>query len=379
MDYTLDVLMPRGPHERRTALVQPGAWLMRMRMTRCEVMSEPIVEELYLTRREVLVLPPMATQDERIKGLDTQIGNIRERLGRIEGRLESESSQKTNWLGIALLGAVATAFLGYLGWLGVQVFDQGKKLSSIEATLVVLGLQTQVSLPQAAFDKALPDIRSAVAAARQENVAVPPAVMDELRSKLLASNSEAPSFWPTLSEFVSYRSSLSYRQPSAAPPPFPRTGTAEFRVARPPNCTDSLPKPASVKEVLSPNQLTSNPGIYENCRLVLDSATQDAALNAILRENTQFITFKNCLIEYHGGEISLILAWDKAPFTLVLVGKGPQDPTKTFQVEMSGPAIQFENCLFVLAFQNPPPPNGQRLSTTLLAENTSSISLPIAR
>jgi hypothetical protein len=100
-------------------------------------------------------------------------------------------------------------------------------------------------------------------------------------------------------------------------------------------------------------------------------------LNAILKANTPLLTFKNCLIEYHGGEINLILAWDQEPFTLTLVGKGP-DPSKIVHTRLSGPAIQFENCLFSFTFQNPPPPNGQRLSTTLLAENATSVALPVS-
>jgi hypothetical protein len=82
------------------------------------------------------------------------------------------------------------------------------------------------------------------------------------------------------------------------------------------------------------------------------------------------------LIEYHGGEISLVLARDKEPFTMTLIGRGPEDPTKIIQTTFSGPAIQFENCLFNFSFQTSPPTHGQRLSTSLLAQNASSVSPP---
>src|SRR5260370_3283661 len=229
------------------------------------------------------------------------------------------------------------------------------------------------SLPQSAFDKTLPDIRSTVAAARKDRINVQPAVIEALRSKLLASNSSAPDFWPSLSEFVSYRSALSYH-PAAAAAPQVRV----YAIARPlPDCTDSLPEQGTIKEVLSPHEATLNRGLYENCRFVLDSPKQDQTLNAILKGNTPLITFKNCLIEYHGGEISLIFAWDKEPFTLTFVGNGPED-RKIMHTTLSGPAIQFENCLFVFEFQDPPPLNGQHLVTTLLAENTTSVSLPVS-
>jgi len=122
-------------------------------------------------------------------------------------------------------------------------------------------------------------------------------------------------------------------------------------------------------------------GVYENCRFVLDSETQDEKLNTILRTNTPVIVFLHCLIEYHGGPISLILAWDKEPFMATLRPISPQDktPAKNIPLTMTGPAIDFQNCLFSFSFQNPPPPNGQRLATTLLAENADSVSLPIER
>jgi hypothetical protein len=249
------------------------------------------------------------------------------------------------------------------------------RLGTIENKLTTSELRSQVSLPQSAFEKVLPEVRSEIATARKDQLSVPPAVIEGLRSKLLASNSEAPDFWPTLSEFVSYRSSLSYHAVTPAPP----KNLFYYSFAKLlPDCTDSLPKPMTIREVLGPHEATTNRGLYENCRFVLDSAKQAQILNGILKGNTPLLTFKNCLIEYHGGEINLILAWDKEPFTVTLVGKGPEDQTKVIHTTLSGPAIQFENCLFSLTFQNPPPPNGQRFSTTLLAENTASVSLPVS-
>ena len=317
----------------------------------------------------------MATQEERIKGLETIAGDVRDRVAKLEGKLDTPPPppKTTHPVLIPLISSVCLALLLYLGWMGTQVVDQGKKLTAIETKLTVLGLQSQASLPQAAFDKALPDIRSTVAAARKDSMSVPPAVIEELRSKLLASDPAAPDFWATLSEFVSYRSSLGYHATIA---PAPLTGV--YSLAKLPDCTDSLPGPMTIKEVLNPNEATPNRGLYENCRFVLDSAKQDQILNDILKTTTPFLTFKNCLIEYHGGEITLILAWDKEPFTMTLVGRGPKDPTKIIPTTLSGPAIQFENCLFVFEFQNSPPPNGQRLATTLLAENATSLSLPIS-
>lgn len=72
---------------------------------------------------------------------------------------------------------------------------------------------------------------------------------------------------------------------------------------------------------------------------------------------------------------------DKEPFSFTVPPNSPEDksPPHVYNLNMTGPAIDFQNCLFNFSFQNTPPPNGQLLSTTLLASNTESVSLPIAR
>lgn len=244
------------------------------------------------------------------------------------------------------------------------------RFKAIEKKLTASELQSQASVPQAVFEKTLPDLRSAVTDARKKDVRVSPAVIEDLRSKLLATSSSTPEFWPTVSEFVSYRSLVASELPEQAR----KLRTEEIRT-----CTDSLPQPMRLKEVLSPQRAITTRGVYENCRFVLDSPEQDATLNAILKGNTSLITFRNCLIEYHGGDINLILAWDKEPFTMTLEGRGSEDPNRIIHPTLSGPAIEFENCVFNFSFQTAPPPKGQQFSTALLAQNAASVSLPVAR
>lgn len=112
---------------------------------------------------------------------------------------------------VATLAGMAVELYRINGHLG--------ELDSLNAKVTKVELQNQASLPQPAFDKALPEIRSAVAAARKDRISVPPAVIEGLKIKLLAANSEAPDFWPTLSEFVSYRSALSYHGAAASTSP----------------------------------------------------------------------------------------------------------------------------------------------------------------
>jgi hypothetical protein len=170
---------------------------------------------------------------------------------------------------------VIAAIVGTLAYMAVELYRINGHLGELDGLkekITKVELQTQASLPQSAFDEALPEIRSAVADARKDRISVPPAVIEGLRSKLLASNSAAPDFWPTLSEFVSYRSALSHHAAAAASA---QPTEKMYSFATLPDCTDSLPKPMTIKEVLSPHEATQNRGLYENCRFVLDSAKQD--------------------------------------------------------------------------------------------------------
>jgi hypothetical protein len=280
---------------------------------------------------------------------------------------------------IRFFWVVTGAIIAALSGIGISLYSINGKLGDLiplKGKVTGLDIQIQTSLPQAAFDKALPDIRSMIAAARKDRISVPPAVIEGLRSKLLASNSSAPDFWPTLSEFLSYRSVLSYHAVAA-----PTAPIGMYYFAKLPDCSDSLPKPMTIKEILSPNEAVPNRGLYENCQFVLDSPIQTQRINGILNNGTPLLTFKNCIVEYHGGEINLIFAWDKTPFTFTFVPPNPEDktPPKIVTTTLSGPAIEFEDCLFEFSLQGPPPRRGQQISTALLVQDASSVALPVAK
>jgi hypothetical protein len=112
----------------------------------------------------------MSSQDERIKGLETQSSGTRERIARIEGLLQTHAQPKsTNVPLITMLSILGTAVIGilvtYLGWIGQQVSTHGQRLASIETKL---GLQTQASLPKEAFEQTLPELRSTFVTARKQ-------------------------------------------------------------------------------------------------------------------------------------------------------------------------------------------------------------------
>src|SRR5882762_1058598 len=110
---------------------------------------------------------------------------------------------------IKFFWCVIAAVLGALGFLAVELYRINGHLGELDGlkeNVTKVELQTQALLPQPAFDKTLPDLRSVIATARKENIRVPPKVIEGLQSKLLAADSTAPEFWPTVAEFISYRS-----------------------------------------------------------------------------------------------------------------------------------------------------------------------------
>jgi hypothetical protein len=262
---------------------------------------------------------------------------------------------------IAILILAVTQWTAYIEF-RTQTTD---RLGIIEKKLTTSELQSQASLPQSAFEKALPEIRSTVAAARKDRISVPAAVIEGLRSKLLASNSETPDFWPTVSEFVSYRSALSYHAAAASAPPI-----AVYSAKLLPNCTDSEPTPMVITAVPTPESFTMSTGIYENCRVTLDSPEDNARINAVLTTSTPLLTFKHCLVVYRGGAVNLITMWNNRKSALHVEGHPPMPLTLT------GNAIEFVDCLFDFSTQGVPPASGQQLTEMLLAQNDSTLKLP---
>jgi hypothetical protein len=271
------------------------------------------------------------------------------------------------------LPGVAGAFLLFL-WLQWGVYVEFRthtsdRLDVIEKNLTQLELQDHASLPQSLFEMTLPDLRTIVSAARKENVKASPKVIEDLQSKLLGTSPGVPDFWPTVSEFITYRSTIASTSPEQ---------TRKLLTEALPNCTDSLPKSMKIKQVLDPNNAVLDRGVYEHCRVTLDSAHDNEIINTILNSRTPLITFRDCLIVYRGGQIKLILAWDKMPVSLHIGHPGDNDK-RIFHVTLSTSAITFENCLFDFSVQTLPPSEGQKVSVFLLAQNSATVNLPSAK
>jgi hypothetical protein len=229
-------------------------------------------------------------------------------------------------------------------------------IDTIKGDLAKQALTNHASLPLSDFKATLPDLGSAIATAKQQGAKVAPGVLNDLQQRLVAAEG-APGFWPTAAEFISYRSS------SAVP-------ALGVNV---PDCTDREPTPMKITAVPTPTTASVSSSTYENCRLTLDSAKDNAKINFLITHTAPFLTFEHCLIVYRAGSINLIVALNKFPLA-VRVGDRPKQV-----VPFSGNTLHFENCIFDFSLSPAPPQQGQQITELLLSHGTASVDISIQK
>jgi hypothetical protein len=233
-----------------------------------------------------------------------------------------------------------------------------KDIQAIRGDLAKQSLTTHAALPLADFKTTLPEVRSAIAVARQSDVKVAPKVIEDLQQKLTASGERSPGFWPAAAEFISYRS---YGTTS---------GTLFTNL---PNCTDRDPAPSKVGTKSPDGSVftVENP-VYENCRITLDSTKDTDKLNELLEHKDFAIVFRNCLVVYHGGEIHLTVHPGKRD-AVIHGDNGPVMATVATPFTLG-----FTNCLFDFGLNSPPPPLGQQLTHSILATSSPTITFTVS-
>jgi len=241
-----------------------------------------------------------------------------------------------------------------------------KSSTKTEATLAVLEpfihdlvrheMDKRAVLSKQEFQLTLPQLNSTLKVAKQENVRVPAKLIQGLQQKLSGTDRNAAEYWPTVATFISYRSDLLSRQHSLNMP----------------RCVDSKPTGMTINKVISPDEMTVNRGVYENCSLTLDSPEENERLNKILATERPLIALRHCLIRYHGGEVKLILAWKNR----IVHYRVDAPPARSGEVSISGPSLLFEDCLFDFSVDGIPHPSGQKVTETLLAQNANTLELP---
>jgi hypothetical protein len=310
----------------------------------------------------------MTAQDDKIKILEKQSGDLRDRVAKIEGRLEAPTKSPNAAL-ITILSVAGAGLLLFLGWVGSQVNAHGQKLTEIETKLTVIGLKTQAALPANTFEKTLPDLKSAVAAARKQDLRVSPKVIRDLEDKLIDTSDSAPSFWPTAAEFINYRS-------------FALTGISLAQAKKLPDCKDTTPKISEFGQSLHPSMdqkeiltLHGHTATHTNCHLTLDSPDDSEYLNRLLKSDVQAIGFNRCVISYRGGPIKLTLYRNNYPVDSVQGKNGA-----SVSMSVTGNTLFFYDCLWDVSIQesNPSEQARQLAKLVLTQRNASTIELPFA-
>lgn len=246
-----------------------------------------------------------------------------------------------------------------------------EELKVIHGDLAKQSVINHTALPLADFEASLPDLHSAIAVAKEQNVKISPSIMGDLGQKLTASAS-APNFWPVAAQFISYRSQVNV--------------AADFQSlsrANMPNCTDKPPTPMelhvsaedekSVPAGAFPTRSTLIPALYENCRFVLDSPEEAARVPFTDKGRAFSLKFQNCQIIYNGGPIAV---FSSKPSINDITGKGP---TRSDVYIITGQRLLFENCLFLFAIKSMPPHDGQMLTEQILTQNGNTLIVKLSK
>jgi hypothetical protein len=198
-------------------------------------------------------------------------------------------------------------------------------LTEIKGELVKQRFIGQAILPSAQFKATLPDIRSSIAAAKQQNLKIPATVVEDIAHKMATTDTNAPAFWPTAAAVISYQSSLLVG------------GSRNWSVTLPvcPGTVDLLgaDKNATVQSPGGPKIPIERIG-NQDCYVELDG------------KSVSKWDCKRCLVKYSGGPISLT-------------------------------DVHFEDCLFIFDFNSRPPMrDGERFIQALLASQSQNVRLP---
>jgi hypothetical protein len=210
-------------------------------------------------------------------------------------------------------------------------------------------LKKSSALTPKEFEEGLPNLYQALNQARAVGVKPEPKLLSALATKLANARTSAIGYWPATAEFISYRSQFSTVQKKAAK----STSGNAFPV-----CTETELHPAKVISVPSPTKITFELPYFENCKLKLDDAEQQAQINRLLKTKAATgIAFKDSLVEYTGGEINIDLFQDA------------HDQSRKIS------SLLFINCTFDLRAYGSPSHNAEAILLDLLLNANGDLAV----
>lgn len=240
---------------------------------------------------------------------------------------------------ITFFRCAVVVLAGWLAWLtnlsvatknNVVAIRQGQQ--EITAKLAKADIIEQAALPQDQFKSTLPDLKNAVSTARQHRVDVPPAVVGEIKQKLIATDKATPGLWPAAAALITYQSQAA----------------KNWNVWNLPSCIDQMHRRKLLQDV-SPGEHTVAVGPVEvsNCQIVLDSPEADKHISFDLSMGS--IIFHHCVIFYNGGQIMIT----------------PVKVAANSPARINGD-LQFDDCLFVFNLPDNPSEQAQKFAEALL-------------
>jgi hypothetical protein len=231
-----------------------------------------------------------------------------------------------------------------------------KSYSALRDDVTALKIQIVTLQPAAQFKAQLSQLRPALVEATQQQSKIPPQIISDLQTKLQLVGTDAPSYWPVVAQFVTFRS----------------IAGSSWPLKNLPNCRDTKPSQANLPVSSASGQLNEKLKSYQDCRFTLDSSVDGGWINPLIVEG-EVIFFTRCVVEYHGGPLEI--RFDLAQNRVV-------DSFKhgTHAMSMSvDRTITLTDCIFQLSVDQSPSEQAKQLTTFLLTQNTKQISLPIRK
>jgi len=159
----------------------------------------------------------MAVNESRLNKVESRIHDVAERLARIEGGQSVSEKPQSHGILIAVLSIVGTfvgaALIAYLGWIGVQVVNQGRDIAQIKVLLVPQQIQSAAENPS--DPKNIKTAVNTFTTSRQQKREIDQAVVIKAGQKFVAASKDSPDAWKAALASIDYKSfldSVSYVQ-----------------------------------------------------------------------------------------------------------------------------------------------------------------------
>jgi hypothetical protein len=290
----------------------------------------------------------MPISEDRVKGLETQTRDLNVRLGAIEKSLENlsksfEEYKRPHWA----LAVLVALVLGWIGWLSLQVINQGNKLIAIGAILTpqetLKSLSAAVSPDDQKAKKELAQVADSIRKLSKARVSLPEQTVDETSEQLVAvsnTHKDLPETWAAIGAFITYRSQMI-------------RGWEETNL---PLCDSQFHRAQFEGFDKDSNTVTHGPVEVHDCKIILDSpgATGNLSIDLSMAD----VIFTHCAVFYNGGPVIFVpvkIATTQAPH---FVGN-----------------IYFKNCLFVVSLPAVPDERGIDLARALLSSPDGDLTL----